>query len=92
MSGFCCQFYKGSLMKVHYPKLYNMAHLLLCIFTASKGSNNYFYSVAETVVWPIPFLINMFTALKGSQFFFFISSLLQTYDTVVILHDACGKM
>ena len=25
---FCCQFCKGSLMKVHYPKLYNMAHLL----------------------------------------------------------------
>ena len=24
--------------------------------------------VAETVVWPIPFLINMFTALKGSLF------------------------
>ena len=23
-----CQFCKGSLMKVHYPKLYNMAHLL----------------------------------------------------------------
>ena len=37
-------------MKVHYPKLYNMAHLLLSlnVFTASKGSNNYtlfiFYS------------------------------------------------
>ena len=29
-------------MKVHYPKLYNMAHLLsLNNFTASKGSNNY---------------------------------------------------
>ena len=25
---FHCQFCKGSLMKVHYPKLYNMAHLL----------------------------------------------------------------
>ena len=31
----------GSLMKVHYPKLYNMAHLSLNVFTASKGSNNY---------------------------------------------------
>ena len=30
-------------MKVHYPKLYNMAHLLALYFTASKGSNNYFY-------------------------------------------------
>ena len=29
-------------MKVHYPKLYNMAYLLsLNVFTASKGSNNY---------------------------------------------------
>ena len=29
-------------MKVHYPKLYNMAHLLsLNVFTASKGSKNY---------------------------------------------------
>ena len=30
-------------MKVHYPKLYNMAHLLLSlnVFSASKGSNNY---------------------------------------------------
>ena len=29
-------------MKVHYPKLYNMSHLLsLNVFTASKGSNNY---------------------------------------------------
>ena len=28
-------------MKVHYPKLYNMAHLSLNVFTAPKGSNNY---------------------------------------------------
>ena len=28
MSGFRCQFCKRSLTKVHYPKLYNMAHLL----------------------------------------------------------------
>ena len=29
-------------MKVHYPKLYNMAYLLsLNVFTASKGSNSY---------------------------------------------------
>ena len=42
MSDFRCQFCKGSLMKVHYPKFYNMAHLFsLNIFTASKGSNNY---------------------------------------------------
>ena len=31
-------------MKVHYPKLYNMAQLLaLNVFSASKGSNNYSY-------------------------------------------------
>ena len=43
MSDFHCQFCKGSLRKVHYPKLYNMAHLLLSlnVFTASKVSNNY---------------------------------------------------
>ena len=35
----CCL---NSMMKVHYPKLYNMAHILsLNVFTASKGSNNY---------------------------------------------------
>ena len=28
-------------MKVHYPKLHNMAHLSLNVFTASKGSNSY---------------------------------------------------
>ena len=28
-------------MKVHHPKFYNMAHLSLNVFTASKGSNNY---------------------------------------------------
>ena len=27
MSGFLCQFCKGSLKKVHYPKLYSMVHL-----------------------------------------------------------------
>ena len=27
--------------------------------------------VAETAVWSIPFLINMFNAFKGSQFFFY---------------------
>ena len=29
------------------------------------------FKVAETAVWPIPFLINMLTALKGSQFYFY---------------------
>ena len=49
MSGFRCQFCKGSLTKVHYPKLYNMAHLLsLNVFTASKGSNNYIFFPANS--------------------------------------------
>ena len=41
-------------MKVHYPKLYNMAHLLsLNVFTASKGSNNYI-SFVITVAGVVP--------------------------------------
>ena len=48
ISGFRCQFCKGSLMKVHNPKLYNKAHLLsLNIFTASKGSNIYILFTAK---------------------------------------------
>ena len=35
-------------MKVHYPKLYNMAHISLNVFTASKGSNNYILLNEET--------------------------------------------
>ena len=32
-------------MKVHYPKLYNMAHLFTFnVFTDFKGSNNYILS------------------------------------------------
>ena len=34
-------------MKVHYPKLYNMAHLSLNILTASKGSNNYILFIVD---------------------------------------------
>ena len=39
-------------MKVHYPKLYNMTHLSLNVFTASKDSNNYilFAITAASVV------------------------------------------
>ena len=32
-------------------------------------------SVAETAVWPITFLVNMFTALKGSVLFSFVIKL-----------------
>ena len=31
--------------------------------------------VAKTAVWPTPFLINIFTALKGSQFYFYVYGL-----------------
>ena len=30
--------------------------------------------IVETAVWPIPFLINMFTALKGSHFYFYLQN------------------
>ena len=36
MSDFRCQFCKGSLMKVHYPILYNMAHLALNVLLLPK--------------------------------------------------------
>ena len=39
-------------MRVHYPKLYNMAHLFLNVFTASKGSNNYtLFSGSQAPFW-----------------------------------------
>ena len=39
-------------MKVHYPKLYNMAHLLALYFTASKRSNNYLFAIPAAGVVP----------------------------------------
>ena len=56
MSGFRCRFCKGSLMKVHYPKLYNMAHLLaLNVLLLPKDLtiifiNNYFYLRAVSIL------------------------------------------
>ena len=44
-------------MKVHYPKLYNMAHLSLNVFAASIGSNNYilFHGISTLLlVWFFP--------------------------------------
>ena len=42
-------------MKVHYPKLYNMAHLSLNVFTASKGSNNYIlFGVFYVILFSFP--------------------------------------
>ena len=38
-------------MKVHYPKLYNMAHLFTFnVFTDFKGSNNYILFVDMIVI------------------------------------------
>ena len=40
-------------MKVHYPKLYNMAHFSLNVFTASKGSNTYIlFAITAACVVP----------------------------------------
>ena len=36
-------------MKVHFPKLYNMAQLSLNVFTASKGSNNYILFIKKYI-------------------------------------------
>ena len=42
-------------MKVYYPKLYNMTHLSLNVFTASKGSNNYILFIGITfLIAPFP--------------------------------------
>ena len=36
--------YKGSLMRIHYPKLRNMTHALsLDVFIAFKGTNFYIF-------------------------------------------------
>ena len=45
-------------MKVHYPKLYNMTHLSLNVFTASKGSNNYILFNKSRRLLPNSFHIN----------------------------------
>ena len=43
--------------------------------------------LAETVVWPILFLINMFTALKGSQFYIYI----QSFKLLALCCDCTGQ-
>ena len=58
-------------MKVHYPKLYNMAHLLsLNVFTASKGSNNYilftlFYTIGALPHLGIPLIIGPYSLVNS---------------------------
>ena len=39
-------------------------------FYGIRGSTHKWTLIVETAVWPIPFLINVFTALEGSQVFF----------------------
>ena len=49
-------------------ELHNYIISLWLHFAKFKGS------LKRTAVWPIPFLINMLTALKGSQFYFYLSN------------------
>ena len=57
-------------MKVHYPKLYNMAHLLsLNVFTASKGSNKY-----------ILFVLHMLQKYVKQKVFFTVYRLLVPFQ------------
>ena len=45
------------------------------------------------MVWPIPFLINMFTALKGSQFIFISTGDgMVDYGAVYLNWDRCGRV
>ena len=54
MSGFRCQICKGSLTKVHYPKLYNMAHLLaLNVLLLPKDLTIIFIHIKFGFNWPI---------------------------------------
>ena len=41
-------------MKVHYPKLYNMAHLFTFnVFTDFKGSNNYIFFTEKSLCFVV---------------------------------------
>ena len=51
-------------------KVVKFSNSLWLHFAKSKGSEEAL--VAETMVWPTPFLINMLTALKGSLFYFYL--------------------
>ena len=39
--------------------------------------------MAETAVWPTPFLINMFIAFKGSQFYLYLHTFDQTQVAIL---------
>ena len=54
-------------MKVHYLKLYNMAHLSFNVFTASKGSNNYNLFNTNLLIYPRQYLstYNKYKLLKS---------------------------
>ena len=43
--------------------------------------------MAETAVWPIPFLINMLTALKGSQFYEHYGDLVYKFKKLIGIND-----
>ena len=52
-------------------KVAKLQYFALAPFCQTKRVTEEAY-VAETAVWPITFLISMLTALKGSQFYFFL--------------------
>ena len=56
-------------MKVHYPKLYNMAHLFTFnVFTDFKGSNNYILFISFLSFYCIFFIfIALFKLVKLNQ-------------------------
>ena len=45
--------------------------------------------VTETAVWSTPFLINMITVLKGSQFYFYSVSMSHVFRDVELYHTLC---
>ena len=73
MSGFRCQFCKGSLTKVHYPKLYNMVHLLAFIVLLLSKDLTIIFILSEGLSEPEFYgdLVYKFKKLKGINDFSF---------------------
>ena len=66
LSGFRSQFCKRSLMKVHYPKSYNMAHLL--------ALNALLLPKDLTFSWLVPELLVCYLVHRGKLVFFVFAS------------------
>ena len=70
-------------MKVHYPKLYNMAHLSLNVFTASKGSNNYILFMYIYVIY------NIYICLYNKKMLIYeIHDILATFGVLPMVKSA----